>query len=76
MDLFVVPGLAFTMKGERLGRGKGFYDRYLTGIRELYLEAYPSRPPPRTMALAFPEQIVDRICTEQHDVVIDTVISI
>ncbi|VDK41553.1 unnamed protein product [Taenia asiatica] len=75
VDLFVVPGLAFTIKGERLGRGKGFYDRYLTGIREFYLEAHPNLPPPRIMALAFPEQIVDRICTEQHDVVIDVIIS-
>ncbi|KAL5112656.1 hypothetical protein TcWFU_008115 [Taenia crassiceps] len=76
MDLFIVPGLAFTMKGERLGRGKGFYDRYLTGIRGFYLEAHPNRPLPCTLALAFPEQIVDRMSTEQHDVFIDAVISI
>ncbi|VDM30404.1 unnamed protein product [Hydatigera taeniaeformis] len=76
VDLFVVPGLAFTMRGERLGRGKGFYDRYLTGMRKFYLEAHPNRPPPYTMALAFPEQIVDRICVEEHDFIIDAVVSI
>ncbi|CDS40170.1 5 formyltetrahydrofolate cyclo ligase [Echinococcus multilocularis] len=75
VDLFVVPGLAFTMKGERLGRGKGFYDQYLAGLRKFYLETQPNRLLPRTIALAFSEQIVDRICTGQHDVVIDAIIS-
>jgi len=29
IQMILVPGLAFDFKGERLGRGKGFYDRYL-----------------------------------------------
>ena len=28
-DVLIVPGLAFSINRERLGRGKGFYDRYL-----------------------------------------------
>jgi 5-formyltetrahydrofolate cyclo-ligase len=32
LDLVLVPGLAFDLLGARLGRGKGFYDRLLTGV--------------------------------------------
>lgn len=31
-SVFLVPGLAFNLEGSRLGRGKGFYDRYLSRI--------------------------------------------
>lgn len=31
-SVFLVPGLAFNLEGSRLGRGKGFYDRYLSQI--------------------------------------------
>ncbi len=34
-DLILVPGLAFSPTGDRLGRGKGFYDRYLNGSKAL-----------------------------------------
>jgi len=34
-DFFVVPGLSFNSQGYRLGRGKGYYDRYLNGFNNI-----------------------------------------
>jgi len=62
-DLLVVPGLAFTKDGKRLGRGKGHYDRYL------------SQHPSRTASLAFSWALLDDLPTEPHDVLIDIVIN-
>ena len=61
-DLLIVPGLAFTRNGKRLGRGKGHYDRYL------------SQHPARTVSLAFSWTLLDDLPTESHDVLIDKVI--
>lgn len=63
IDLAIIPGMAFTKKGHRLGRGKGFYDRLLPKIKCPLL------------GLAFPFQIVDTIPCEEHDVLLDYVIS-
>lgn len=56
LDLILVPGVAFDTRGNRLGRGKGFYDQLLadtTGIR---------------CGVAFDEQIVTEIPVEPHDI--------
>lgn len=55
-DILIVPGVAFTRSGDRLGYGGGFYDRYI-----------PRCPQARLLALAFPEQICDTLPTESHD---------
>lgn len=64
IDVLIVPGVAFTRQGERLGYGGGFYDRYL-----------PLCSRAQILALAFAEQIVDFIPTEPHDLRINTIIS-
>lgn len=53
----VVPGLAFTKTGHRLGRGGGFYDRYLAS-----LPASTAR-----IGVCFALQIVDALPMEPHD---------
>ncbi|XP_018652173.1 putative 5-formyltetrahydrofolate cyclo-ligase [Schistosoma mansoni] len=69
LDLFVVPGLAFTRSGHRLGRGGGYYDRYIqwyTG--QCHLGVFQRA---KLVAFAFEEQIVDYIPSETHDLIID-----
>ena len=57
LDIILVPGLAFTRDGKRLGRGGGYYDRLL---------AQPDCRAER-IAVAFDVQIVDHINVEFHD---------
>lgn len=64
IDLIVVPGTAFTRDGARMGRGKGYYDKYLScpGFR-----AYKA-------GVCYPHQIVPELPVEPHDVPLDCVI--
>jgi 5-formyltetrahydrofolate cyclo-ligase len=65
LDLVIVPGVAFTAQGNRLGRGGGYYDRFLTQVREnTYL-----------VALAFEMQIVDQIPKDENDIPVDFIIT-
>ena len=63
IDVMIVPGVAFTHEGARLGRGKGFYDKYLS---HKDFRAY-------TIGVCYPCQIVDNIPTEKHDKTLDRV---
>ncbi len=56
VDLLLVPGVAFTERGERLGYGGGFYDNFIPRCRRA-----------RVLALAFAEQLVETLPTEAHD---------
>ncbi|XP_072321008.1 5-formyltetrahydrofolate cyclo-ligase [Eucyclogobius newberryi] len=68
LDLILMPGLGFDVSGRRLGRGKGFYDTYLHRCK-----AHP-RGKPYTIALAYTEQICERVPVDQRDVLIDEVL--
>ena len=57
LQLIIAPGLAFDERGGRLGRGGGFYDRFLGQL----LSSVP------IVALAFERQIVPQIPQEPHD---------
>jgi len=64
-DLIVVPGLAFTAAGHRLGQGGGWYDRFLPNINGRA----------KTVGVCFSEQVVEVLPQESHDVVVHQVIS-
>ncbi|PNF31589.1 hypothetical protein B7P43_G00794 [Cryptotermes secundus] len=68
LDLVLTPGLAFTRNGKRLGRGKGYYDRFLARCFRRY------KKNPFTLGLAFKEQIVSDIPTTNTDIIIDQVL--
>ncbi|KAL8279142.1 hypothetical protein RQP46_008398 [Phenoliferia psychrophenolica] len=56
LDLILVPGLIFDRSGNRLGHGRGYYDRFINATHD-----YPSRfskPPPSTVAIALKAQIL------------------
>ena len=57
--------LAFDARGGRLGYGGGFYDALLGGLSE--------RPP--LIAAAIGVQVVERVPTEEHDVLVDLVVT-
>ncbi|MFN0076877.1 MAG: 5-formyltetrahydrofolate cyclo-ligase [Prosthecobacter sp.] len=65
LDLILVPGLAFTRDGARLGRGGGYYDRLL---------ANPACRAQR-IAIAFDLQIIDHIPVEPHDQFVHQIIT-
>ncbi len=65
IDLMVVPGVAFSSDGVRLGRGKGYYDRYLA--REEF-RAY-------CVGVCYACQLREDIPSEPHDKRVDEVIA-
>jgi 5-formyltetrahydrofolate cyclo-ligase len=62
-DMILVPGLAFTPKGDRLGYGAGYYDTFL-----------PQHPSAFTVAVCFPFQVVDELPMEAHDRAVDRMV--
>lgn len=65
LDLVLVPGVAFDREGNRLGYGKGFYDRVLCGTGR----------PALTVGLCFEMQLVDRLPIEDHDESLDLLVT-
>ncbi len=65
LDTIIVPGVAFTKDGARLGYGGGFYDRYMMRC-----------PQACKITLCAPMQLVETIPTEEHDLLIPTMISL
>lgn len=64
VEMIIVPGVAFDRTGNRMGRGRGFYDRLLK-----------STPRAFKVGVAFNFQMVDRVPTEDFDVPMDAVLT-
>jgi len=63
LDFVAVPGVAFTLDGRRLGRGKGFYDRLLASVGGI------------KCGVAFEQQIVSDLPVEPHDIRLDYILT-
>lgn len=64
VDVALVPGLGFSPAGQRLGHGRGYYDRWLAG-----------HPATLRIALAFEHQLLADIPVEPHDVAMDMLVT-
>lgn len=64
IDMMILPGVAFTRQGERLGRGKGFYDRYTS---RKGFHAY-------CIGVCFSHQVLESLPTEAHDRTVDEIV--
>lgn len=62
-DIFIIPGLGFSKKGKRLGRGKGHYDRALEKSSALKI------------GVAFDFQVEEDLPTKEYDVLMDFVVT-
>ncbi len=63
IEMVVVPAIAYDRRGNRVGRGKGFYDRLLADTKAT------------KVGVAYDFQLVDDIEAEPHDVKVDVVIT-
>jgi len=65
LELVVLPGLAFDWRGRRLGRGGGYYDRFLTELN----------PATYKLGLAYDFQIFNELPVDVHDIPVDGVLT-
>lgn len=64
IEAIVIPGICFDKSGNRMGYGKGFYDRFLSGRR---VKA--------KVGIAFSEQIVENVPTEKYDLPMNIIVT-
>ncbi len=65
IDVFIVPGRAFTPDGKRLGRGRWYYDRFLSN--KLYKKS-------RKIGICFDFQILEDIPVQKYDILMNKII--
>lgn len=62
VEVWLVPGVAFTKEGHRLGYGKGVYDRLMLGVKGY------------KMGVCYPFQLVSDLPVEAHDICMDVLV--
>lgn len=62
-SICIVPGLSFNKKGERIGYGKGYYDRFLSKYSN------------KSIGLCYNQLMSDEIPTDEYDMTVDYVIT-
>ena len=65
IDIMLVPGVAFDVCGNRLGYGKGFYDKLLSSSTKL----------PLLVGISFNETLYDELPAEAHDIKMDYIVT-
>ena len=63
LDLVIVPGVAFDRFGGRLGRGSGYYDRFLKNLKAIFY------------GVCFKQQVVDKTPQDLHDAKMDIIMT-
>lgn len=63
LDIIVVPGVAYDKELNRLGRGKGYYDKLLSFCKALKI------------GICYDLQLIDKVPTETHDIKMDIIIT-
>ncbi|HEX5185461.1 MAG TPA: 5-formyltetrahydrofolate cyclo-ligase [Nitrososphaeraceae archaeon] len=64
IDMLIIPGIAFDLKGNRIGYGKGYYDRYLSSRKAKY-----------KIGLAYEIQVLNNIPNNELDIPIDIIVT-
>lgn len=64
-DLIFIPALAVDATGQRLGKGKGFYDRALAALEQIA----------PVVAVVFEDEVLESVPTEEHDHPVDAVVT-
>lgn len=65
LDLIIVPGVVFDRRGNRIGYGGGYYDRYFSDLNSAI----------KKVVLAYDMQVVESLVIEEHDVKVDFIIT-
>ncbi len=66
IDIAIIPGVAFTKEGKRLGRGKGYYDRLLN---------QPTFSGIYKLGICFPFQLLPELPTSSHDISLNEILT-